>query len=140
MSEVDNITAQIVAGQSLSAEIDIGSKSLVGLQIPSNWTTAALSFQVSVDGGTTWNELITAGGTPFRDRQLYWWYGPICDDRSGDTPRRAGLEDSLGHGRHAGQSNQHRYADAGHAPGALTCGARGNSRCSNSEKGRRNDR
>lgn len=63
--EIDNISAQIAAGQSLSAEIDIGSKSLVGLQVPSNWTTAGLSFQVSVDGGTTWNELTTAAGTPF---------------------------------------------------------------------------
>ena len=65
MAEIDNITAQIAAGQSLSPQIDIGSKSLAGLQIPANWTTASLSFQVSVDGGTTWTELTTAAGAAF---------------------------------------------------------------------------
>lgn len=65
MAEIDNITGQIAAGQSLSAQIDIGSKSLVGLQIPANWTTASLSFQVSADGGTTWNELTSSAGGAF---------------------------------------------------------------------------
>jgi hypothetical protein len=64
MAEVDLITGQIAAGAALSAEIDIGPKSLVGLVLPANWTAAAggISFQVSVDGGTTWNEL-TVGTT-----------------------------------------------------------------------------
>ena len=58
MGELDNITATISAGQSLSAEVDIGvGKSLIGIKLPSNWTTAGLSFQVSVDGGATWGEL-----------------------------------------------------------------------------------
>jgi len=48
--EVDAISAQIAAGKSLSAEIDIGTLSLVGLFIPTNWTTSGLSFQVSPDG------------------------------------------------------------------------------------------
>jgi hypothetical protein len=65
--EVDNIAGQIAAGQSLSAEIDIGTKSLVGLVLPANWSAAAggISFQVSVDGGTTWNELTTSAGAAF---------------------------------------------------------------------------
>jgi hypothetical protein len=65
MAEVDNIAATITSGQSLSAEVDIGTKSLVGLLIPTNWTTAGLSFQVSPDGGTTWGELTTVAGTPY---------------------------------------------------------------------------
>lgn len=65
MAEVDNVTVQISSGQSLSAEADIGSKSLVGLVIPTNWTTAGLSFQASVDGGVTWGDVTTVAGTPF---------------------------------------------------------------------------
>lgn len=65
MSEIDVLTVQISSGQSLSSEIDIGTKSLVGLLIPANWTTAGLSFQVSPDGGTTYGELTTVSGTPY---------------------------------------------------------------------------
>lgn len=65
MAEVDVLTASITATQSLSGEVDIGSKSLVGLLIPTNWTTAGLSFQVSPDGGVTWAELTTVAGTPY---------------------------------------------------------------------------
>ena len=67
MSEVDNITAQIAAGQSLSAEVDIGNKVLVGLALPANWSAAAggISLQASIDGGTTWNEVTTVAGTPY---------------------------------------------------------------------------
>lgn len=63
--EVDVITAQIAAGQSLSAEVDIGNKSLVGLLVPANWTTAGISMQASPDGGTTWGEVTTVAGTPY---------------------------------------------------------------------------
>jgi hypothetical protein len=64
--DVDNIAVQIAAGQSLSAECDIGNKSLVGIIVPANWTTASLSFQVSIDGGITWVELLVgATGLPF---------------------------------------------------------------------------
>ena len=65
MAEVDNIAAQIANGQSLSAEVDIGSKSLVGILVPANWTTAGISLQVSPDGGVTWGELTTVAGTPY---------------------------------------------------------------------------
>lgn len=57
MAEIDIVTANIAAGQSLSAEADIGNKSIVGIYIPANWTTAGLSFQASIDGGATWAEL-----------------------------------------------------------------------------------
>jgi hypothetical protein len=65
--EIDNITAQIAAGQSLSAQVNIGTKSLVGLVLPANWSAAAggISLQASIDGGTTWGEVTTAAGAPF---------------------------------------------------------------------------
>ena len=65
MQEVSNITATIAAGQSLSAEVDIGNQSLVGIILPANWTAAGLSLQVSPDGGTTWAELWTVAGAPY---------------------------------------------------------------------------
>ena len=65
MSEVDNVQAQIAAGQSLSAQANIGTKSLVGIVVPANWTTAGISLQASLDGGATWFEVETAAGPPF---------------------------------------------------------------------------
>src|SRR5271168_1324353 len=62
MSEVDNVACQIASGNSLSAECDIGNKSLVGILVPANWTTAGISLQASPDGGTTWGEVFTAAG------------------------------------------------------------------------------
>lgn len=47
----------IASGQSLSPEVDLGANSLVGIAMPAAWTAAALTFQVSPDGGTTWLEL-----------------------------------------------------------------------------------
>lgn len=67
MAEIDLITATITAGQSLSPEVDIGTKSLVGIVIPANWTTATggISFQASVDSGVTWGEVTTVAAAPF---------------------------------------------------------------------------
>jgi len=67
MAEIDNIAGQIAAGQSLSAQINIGTKSLVGLVLPGNWSAAAggISFQVSIDGGATWGELTTQAGAAY---------------------------------------------------------------------------
>lgn len=65
MAEVDVLTVQIASGTALSPEIDIGNKSLVGLLIPTNWTTAGLSFQVSPDAGVTFGEVTTVAGTPY---------------------------------------------------------------------------
>jgi len=57
-----NITATIAASSSLSPEVDLGIGTLVGIAMPAAWTAAALTFQVSVDGGVTWNELTTSAG------------------------------------------------------------------------------
>lgn len=67
MAEIDYIPAQIAINTALSAEVDIGSKSLVGLVLPAAWIAAAggISLQTSVDGGTTWNEVTTAAGAAY---------------------------------------------------------------------------
>jgi hypothetical protein len=46
---INLIPATIQSGQSLSAEADIGAQTLVGIMVPSTWTTAPMSFQVSID-------------------------------------------------------------------------------------------
>ena len=38
--------------------------SVVGLLIPSNWTTAGISLQASPDGGTAWREVFNSAGAP----------------------------------------------------------------------------
>lgn len=55
---IDSIPAAIGAGQSLSAQVNIGGKTLTAIAIPANWTTAGISFQVSGDGGTTFGEML----------------------------------------------------------------------------------
>jgi hypothetical protein len=51
MSQIglSTIPAVIAASGSLSAEIDLGAQYLVGLYVPSNWTSANITFQVSPD-------------------------------------------------------------------------------------------
>ena len=47
---LQNYTALIAAGASLSAAVSIGAGLLVGILVPSGWTAASLTFQTSVDG------------------------------------------------------------------------------------------
>ncbi|MDR3424004.1 MAG: hypothetical protein P4M13_02850 [Alphaproteobacteria bacterium] len=54
--------ATIANGTALSGAIDLGGLRLFGVAIPSAWTTAVLSFQMSPDGGTTWYELLDQTG------------------------------------------------------------------------------
>ena len=54
---LEAIPVVIANGQSLSAAIDLGSKTLVGIQMPAAWTSPGgaygqLSFQASFDGAT----------------------------------------------------------------------------------------
>jgi len=42
--------------------VDIGTKSLVAISLPSNWSEAGLSFQVSFDG-ESWGELVDTTNT-----------------------------------------------------------------------------
>lgn len=55
---VDIVPAVIGAGAALSAQVNLGQKTLVGIFLPSGWTTASLSFQASPDGGATFGELL----------------------------------------------------------------------------------
>ena len=50
-------TVNIASAASLSAQVDIGPLTLCGIIMPAAWTAAALSVQVSFDGGTTWMEM-----------------------------------------------------------------------------------
>lgn len=57
------LPAVIAAGQSLSAATPLGAYTMVGISMPAVWTAASLSFQVSSDGGATWQELFNDNGT-----------------------------------------------------------------------------
>jgi len=57
MLDLTSITVTIAATASLSTAANLGIKTLVAISLPSNWTAASLSFQVSGDGGTTFQEL-----------------------------------------------------------------------------------
>jgi hypothetical protein len=62
--EIDIITTTIASGQTTSPEVDIGNKVLVGIQVPSNWSAATISFLASIDGGATFGPVVNfAGGT-----------------------------------------------------------------------------
>ena len=54
----------IAAGASLSAACPLGALTLVGISMPAVWTAAALTFQVSPDGGATWQEMYDGAGNP----------------------------------------------------------------------------
>ena len=54
--------AAIAAGQSLSGPVALGALTLVGISMPAVWTAAGLTFQVSPDGGVTWQELFDGAG------------------------------------------------------------------------------
>ncbi len=44
------VLATIAASSNISAEVDLGAGRLVGLYVPSGWTAANITFQVSPDG------------------------------------------------------------------------------------------
>ena len=54
--------ATIAAGASVSGPVPLGALTLVGISMPAVWTPAFLTFQVSPDGGTTWQELYDGSG------------------------------------------------------------------------------
>lgn len=56
-------TVMIANGQSLSPQADLGAFVLTGIHMPAAWDAAALTFQVSPDGGATWNNAVAASGT-----------------------------------------------------------------------------
>jgi len=53
--------ATIAAGTALSGPCALGALTLVGISMPTVWTAAPLTFQVSPDG-VTWQELYDGAG------------------------------------------------------------------------------
>jgi hypothetical protein len=53
-SSLETLSTTISNGTSLTGTINLGGFRLFGIVVPSSWTTANLSFQVSTDGGSTW--------------------------------------------------------------------------------------
>jgi hypothetical protein len=81
---IHSYPATIAAGQSLSGPVATGVDTLVGLSMPAAWTAASITFQVSPDGGTTWQELydgagneitITSAAGQFIQMTSYLWRG-----------------------------------------------------------------
>lgn len=54
--------ATIANGASLSGEVVLNGQTLVAIAMPASWTVATLSFQVSYDGGTTYQEMFDTAG------------------------------------------------------------------------------
>ena len=47
---LNTTSATIAASGNLSPEVDLGAQVLVGLYVPSSWTSANITFQASPDG------------------------------------------------------------------------------------------
>lgn len=58
------VAATIANGQSLSAELELGEGRLAAIQMPADWTTAGITFQVAAAGGSFAN-LYDAEGTEY---------------------------------------------------------------------------
>lgn len=60
--EINNITVAIASSASLSAGIPIGDKVAIGVMMSAAWDAAALTFQVSADNGTTFDNVYDSSG------------------------------------------------------------------------------
>jgi hypothetical protein len=59
---IDFVPAVIAGGQSVSGAVSLGGLRLFGLVMPSAWTAAGVTFQMSPDGGATWNNVYDVNG------------------------------------------------------------------------------
>lgn len=57
-----SIAVSITSGTSLSGGVNIGAGPILALYIPTGWTAAAITFQGSLDGGTTYANLFDDAG------------------------------------------------------------------------------
>lgn len=57
MPQKRTVTATIALNASLSGAVHLGSGVLTGIVMPAAWDAAGLTFQVSADDGTTYNNL-----------------------------------------------------------------------------------
>ena len=62
MAYIDFQTATIGVGTSLSAEVALGEKTLVGIVMPAGWDAASLTFQATPDDAT-FSELQDGAGS-----------------------------------------------------------------------------
>jgi hypothetical protein len=85
--DLDELPATIATGQALSGQVNLAKKSLVGISMPATWTTAPITFSVSPDGGTTWQNLydgagnevtVTASANQFIPMDATIWKGIEC--------------------------------------------------------------
>lgn len=56
------VPAVIAPAGSLSGPVPLGALTLCAISMPATWTAASITFQVSPDGGTTWQELYDGAG------------------------------------------------------------------------------
>jgi hypothetical protein len=57
----DTVTATILADNSISGDVVIGSSGVQSISIPAEWTAAPLTFQAALFGSSEWRELTIDG-------------------------------------------------------------------------------
>lgn len=60
-SALEVVNATIASSGDLSGEVNLGGLRLCGLLMPDAWVSAAITFQASFDGGTTWVDIYKDG-------------------------------------------------------------------------------
>ena len=62
VSALETISVTMDAATSLTGAIHLGGLRLFGVIVPSDWTTANLTFQMSPDAGVSWFDLVDQNG------------------------------------------------------------------------------
>ncbi len=58
----ESVPITIANGQSISGAANLGGLRLFGIVMPAAWTAASITFQMSADGGSTWNNVYDQNG------------------------------------------------------------------------------
>jgi hypothetical protein len=61
--QAGRIPVTIANGAALSGPLDLAGHVLIAIAMPAAWTAAVLTFQSSIDGGTTWSDVVDDTGT-----------------------------------------------------------------------------
>ena len=86
--DLESMTVTIASGTSLSPAVKLGQKTLVGIALPSAWTAADITFQVSPDGGTTFGEAETSDGTAANAAAPFQIHSPAASQFIAFDPTR----------------------------------------------------
>jgi len=62
VSAWEAISVSMAANQSITDLINLGGLRLFGIALPSAWTEADLTFQISSDAGQSWSDLYSMNG------------------------------------------------------------------------------